>query len=155
MSTSYVEVLARDWKVTLGYAYDANGGQVAKNIPIANLESIGFAVTSREADVTTFESGGHQSNIIVSRARALKLQGVYKEDMAGKSAEPGLSALIALSESTGAGATGGFVVVSPAGVTRSFEANVLMDSIGGSKDDPTKWICTLKVKGPVVYGTGN
>jgi hypothetical protein len=153
VAANYIEVLARDWKVTLDYIYDSNGSQVTKEIPIPYLESIGFDVTAKEADVTTFDDSGNESNIIVSRARTLRLQGLYKEDMVGKTPEPGMAALIALSEATGVQATGGFTVTSPAGVTRIFEANASMDSLGGSKDDPTKWACTLKLKGGVTYGT--
>jgi len=144
MSDTYTEVLARDWTVTVG---------ATTPLPIPNLETIGFDSTAKEADITSFSNAGNDDHTITSRGRTLKLAGFYYEDTTGKAVEPGLAALIALGEQTGASAKDQFVVTDPAGVTRTFNASVTMDTIGGGKDDPTKFTATLKVAGGVTFGT--
>lgn len=137
----YVEVLARDWKVT------------ADGLEIKNLESISFDSSVKEADITSFSNAGNNAHIVTSRGYAVKIGGFYTESSTSKSPEPGLAALISLSESIGNAAMGDFIMTSPSGVTREFSASVTMDSLGGGKDDPTKWSAVLKVSGGIIKGT--
>jgi hypothetical protein len=133
---SAVAVLAVGWIAQIG------------STVINGLEELGFDMDVKEADKTTFQSGGNEEHYVALRGRTLKLSGLYLEDNSGNQ-DAGQAAVEALGAFVGPASLGAFTLTSPNGRVRTFSASVKMDSTGGNKAENTKWGATLKVSGAV------
>ena len=132
-----VAVLASGWIIRIG-STEING-----------IEEFGFDQEVKEADKTTFSSGGNEEHYVALRGRTLKMSGYKYEDPADGTEDLGQAAVEALASAVGISSLAAFSLTSPGGNIRNFYASAKLDTIGGGKADNTKWGCTLKISGAI------
>lgn len=121
-------------------------------IEIKGINSFDFGGKTNSSDVTTFDSGGQEENIITSRSKTLKVEGLRAYDGAGVR-DAGQTMVERLSELTGDAATGNFKLVDPKGNIKTFKGQVTLDTIaGGGNKDGDKWAFSVGVMGAVTDG---
>jgi hypothetical protein len=137
------KVLARDWVL-----YIANEN-ILQYIEVKGLTNLIFDREKTDADTTDFNSDGQTEHLVASRGIIISLEGYYLEDQSNGDRDPGQSLVEDLSELVGANGIARFILISPAGIVRHFNASANVTGTGGGNDDPTGWKCTLNVSGEV------
>lgn len=145
--SSYYEIPAHDWTLELDHVLDSDGEQVAKNLLLDDLDSFEFSGSKKDADTGTFDDAGRDSHMVMTRGNSMKIAGKYNEDTVLNSVRASWNALDDLAQGIGRASLGSFILTSPAGKTRTFYASVVMDNLGGGRDDVTLWGATLTSSG--------
>lgn len=131
------EILAR------GFTFTIDG------TAIGGINSFSIGSDKADADTTKFSNQGHRSHLPASRGKTVTLSGLYQEDPDTGARDAGQAAVELLAEKVGYDGMAEFVITSPGGNTKTFDASAKMADLGGGNDDPTSWGVELTVDGEV------
>lgn len=139
------EILARDWEFHL------NTGTVGAPVwtEVKGINTWSHAPASADADTTTFDDEGRRSHMKASRGDAFTLTGLYQEDPADGSRDPGQEAVEAWADELGPDSLKQFRITSPGGTTKTFLASAQVTTGGGGNDAATAWSVAITVSGAI------
>jgi hypothetical protein len=140
-----VKIPARDWDFHIN-----TGTEGAPTwVELKGLNTWSHSPTKNDADTTTFDDDGRLSHMPISRGDAFTFEGLFKEDPADGSRDPGQEAVEAAAAAVGTAGLKQFRMTSPGGTTKTFMASYNVTQGGGANDDPTAWSTEVTVDGAI------
>jgi len=139
------EVLAR------GFVFEVDTGVPATPtwVAVGGINSWSHSPQANDANTTTFDDEGRMSHMKASRGDQFTISGLYQEDPADGSRDPGQEAVEAWADEIGPASRKLFQITSPGGVVKTFSATAAVTSGGGGNDDPTAWSAAVTVDGAI------
>jgi len=144
--TPNTEVLAR------GFTFELNTGTIAVPVwtSVNHINTWNHAPSAQDADTTTFDDDGRDSHMKASRGDEFTLNGLYQVDEATGVRDAGQEACEAWGDEIGQSSRKQFRISDPAtppNVIGPYLATATVTRGGGGNNDPSTWVCAMKVSG--------
>lgn len=114
-------------------------------VVIGGLNSLTHSPSTTRADITEFDSNGHDEHIVASRGETWTLAGFAVEDVNTGERDEGQLIVEVLGRQIGTLAWGYFRITSPGGNQIVFQATAEVTLAGGGHNDASQWQAVLTV----------